>query len=163
MYKVFIVAGNERDRTEWAYSVDWSSMGLLVAGVFSNGLEALQEAERTCPDIVLIDTLLPAMDGLMLGRRMRERYSEVQLIFIGGDDDFAAANKALPREPDDEVFTPVSKSMLYAAVVRAARNAARERSFIQERDYQRRQIRDSLPHHQELFMRELLLVCSTAA
>ncbi|MDF2714705.1 MAG: response regulator [Paenibacillus sp.] len=160
MYKVFIVVGNDRDRREMADSLDWSSIGLDVAGVFSSGLEALQEAERTRPDIVLIDVYLPAMDGLMLGRRIRERYPSVQLIFIGGDsddDDFAHANTALSRETDEEVRTPVSKSGLHAAVVRAVRNAARERSFIQEREYVRRQIRDSLPHYQEQFLRELLL------
>ncbi|MDF2663414.1 MAG: two component transcriptional regulator, AraC family [Paenibacillus sp.] len=156
MYKVVIVVDNPRDREEAAGLPDWSSLGLQVAGVFSNGLEALQEAERIGPDIVLIDVHLPAMDAHVLGRRMRERIPGVQLIFVGRSADFDSAKSAMRPDERDELWSPIRIPELKTAIENAAGNVARERAVLQERDRHLQSIKDSLPLQRERFMRGLL-------
>jgi AraC-like DNA-binding protein/DNA-binding NarL/FixJ family response regulator len=156
MYKVFIVVDNPRQREEAAGLPDWSSLGLQVAGTFSNGLEALQEAGRTGPDIVLIDVHLQAMDAYVLGRRMRERIPGVQLIFVGRDADFDSAKTASSPDEREEIWSPIRMPELQTAIAEAAGNVSRERALLLERDKHVQTIKNSLPLQRERFMRGLL-------
>jgi two-component system response regulator YesN len=156
MYKVFIVVDNPRDREEAAGLPDWSSLGLQLAGTFSNGLEALQEAERTGPDIVLIDVHLPGMDAHVLGRRMRERIPGVQLIFVGCSADFDSAKSAMRPDERDESWAPIRIPELPAAIMNASGNVARESAVLKEREMHLQTIKDSLPLQRERFLRGLL-------
>lgn len=156
MYKVFIVVDNPRDREEAAGLPDWSSLGLQLAGTFSNGLEALQEAERTGPDIVLIDLHLPGMDAHVLGRRMKERIPGVQLVFVGRSADFNTATPAMRPDERDGSWAPIRMPELQAAIAHAAAEAAGKRAILLERDRRLQTIKESLPLQRERFMRGLL-------
>ena len=47
----------------------------------TNGLEALQSVEEASPDLVILDILMPSMDGFELCRRIRES-STVPIIML---------------------------------------------------------------------------------
>jgi DNA-binding NarL/FixJ family response regulator len=47
--------------------------GLTVVGEAANGWQALEEVEATSPDILLIDMMMPVMDGLFATRLIKER------------------------------------------------------------------------------------------
>jgi two-component system OmpR family response regulator len=49
----------------------------------TNGREALTEARRLRPDLVVLDVMMPDMDGFSVVRRMR---GEVTGLTVGGDD-----------------------------------------------------------------------------
>ncbi|MEF3303827.1 helix-turn-helix domain-containing protein [Paenibacillus sp. GYB003] len=157
MYKLFIVDGNPRDGGEVAGMLDWNAMGLQVAGIFANGLEALQEAERSRPDVVLTDVRMPDMDGFELGRSMQERYPGVKLIFMSGGDAFASAGAAPRPEAERFVQKPVRRAELREAIAKAAEKLERERNAARERDEWREHIKRSLPERQDRFVRDLLL------
>ena len=46
----------------------------------SNGIEALEKAERECPDIILLDVVMPLMDGLEACQRLRSNVKTTQLL-----------------------------------------------------------------------------------
>ena len=46
--------------------------GLTIAGVASNGAEALREAESLRPDVILVDISLGEESGLEVARRLHE-------------------------------------------------------------------------------------------
>lgn len=50
-----------------------SSAGHEVAASCANGMEALLAADRVCPDIVMLDMLMPQMDGMEVLRHLRAR------------------------------------------------------------------------------------------
>ena len=78
-----------------------------VVGEASNGEEALASVAEAAPDLVVLDLLMPGMDGLEAHRQLRERVPDVCVAFLSGFPSAAAAgatelpaslyvNKALP-------------------------------------------------------------------
>jgi DNA-binding NarL/FixJ family response regulator len=60
-----------------------------VVAEASDGAEALDAAERVAPDVVLIDLVMPGVDGIEAIRRLRERAPDARAIVLSSfvDDD----------------------------------------------------------------------------
>jgi len=56
--------------------------GLELVGEAKHGAEALQQCEEVCPDVVLMDLLMPVMDGPTTIRKIRERWPDIQIIVL---------------------------------------------------------------------------------
>jgi NarL family two-component system response regulator LiaR len=56
--------------------------GIEVVGEAANGLEAIQEVERLKPDVVLMDLVMPEMDGIEAIGRITDEYSNVRILVI---------------------------------------------------------------------------------
>lgn len=48
----------------------------------NNGMEALVQIEKTKPDIVLLDIMMPDMDGWDVFRKIKERNSEIPIAIL---------------------------------------------------------------------------------
>lgn len=50
----------------------------------TNGLEAIEQAERARPDVILLDVMMPGMDGVTALRELRARptTTEIPVIFM---------------------------------------------------------------------------------
>lgn len=80
-----------------------------------NGLEALELAESTEVDGVLLDIMMPGLDGLGVCRALR-KHSDVPIIFLTALSD--EEDKLLGYElgADDYVTKPFSLAVLYAKI-----------------------------------------------
>ncbi len=80
-----------------------------------NGLEALKLAEEQDFDGVLLDIMMPGLDGLSVCRRLR-RNSDIPIIFLTALSD--EEDKLLGYElgADDYVTKPFSLAVLYAKI-----------------------------------------------
>src|SRR6266536_3471480 len=63
--------------------------GIEVAGEAADGEEALAEADRLRPDVVLMDLVMPRLDGVRALRALRERLPDARVIVLTSflDDD----------------------------------------------------------------------------
>ena len=68
---------------------------LEVVGEASNGEEALDMARRLEPDVVLMDLLMPVMDGIEATREIRRRLPEVEVVALTSVLEDAAVTGAI--------------------------------------------------------------------
>src|SRR6202158_3231394 len=81
----------------------------------SNGLEAMAVWEREDPDLLILDIMMPRMDGLEVCRRVRE-YSAVPIIVLTALDAESDKVPALDRSADDYFTKPFGVEELLARV-----------------------------------------------
>jgi DNA-binding NarL/FixJ family response regulator len=63
--------------------------GIEVAGEAADGAEAIETAERIRPDVILMDLMMPRLDGLSAMRTLRERLPGIRVVVLTSflDDD----------------------------------------------------------------------------
>lgn len=74
----------------------------------SDGPEALRKASRIIPDVILLDIMMPAMDGFEVCRRLREHpvLAEVPIIMVTALNDRKSWMEGIEAGADDFVFKP---------------------------------------------------------
>ena len=53
-----------------------------VCGTASNGVDALEDLAYVTPDIVIVDLLMPVMDGIHFVKKEREQYPDISFIML---------------------------------------------------------------------------------
>jgi len=86
----------------------------------ASGEEALDAMARRSPDVVIVDLVLPSMDGIELTRRIRA-HSPVPIIVLSAIGDERKKVEALESGADDYVTKPFGMEELAARVRSALR------------------------------------------
>lgn len=95
-----------------AYNLEKSHYRVLVAG---DGHRALELARRERPDLVVLDLMLPGVDGLEVCRALR-REGEVPIIMLTARDEEIDRVVGLELGADDYVVKPFSVRELMARI-----------------------------------------------
>ena len=93
--------------------------------VASSGREGLQKAYQARPDLIILDIMMPGMDGWEVCRRLRE-LSSVPIIMLTARSMKGDVVKGLESGADDYLVKPFSATELDArihAVLRRSRNS----------------------------------------
>ena len=91
----------------------------------ANGTEAIRQAELTTPDLIVLDVMLPDIDGFEVCRRLRAGGNEVPVIFLTARDTSSDTVTGLAIGGDDYVTKPFSVEALVARVRAVLRRASR--------------------------------------
>lgn len=109
--------------------IERRNMGLLLSSqeynlaFASDGEEALRKSKELIPDIILLDVMLPDIDGFEVCRLIRsdEILSEVPIIMITGLDDRESRLKGIISGADDFITKPFDRAELIARIQTIAR------------------------------------------
>ncbi len=80
-----------------------------------DGAEALETIERELPDLVILDIMMPKMDGFEVCRRLRE-WSQIPIIMLSARGDEGDKVKCLDLGSDDYITKPFGAHELIARV-----------------------------------------------
>ena len=92
----------------------------------SDGLQALERFDETSPSLVVLDIIMPEMDGTDVCRELRRR-SRVPIVFLSSKDDEVDRIVGLELGGDDYVTKPFSPRELVARVKAVLRRAGEAR------------------------------------
>jgi DNA-binding response OmpR family regulator len=93
-----------------------------------DGGEALAVAERSVFDVIVLDIMLPVMDGLTVARRLRSAGNARPILMLTGRDANADVVRGLDAGADDYLTKPLSFEVLLARLRALTRRAARGQS-----------------------------------
>jgi DNA-binding response OmpR family regulator len=89
-----------------------------------NGAEALEAARSTTFDAVILDVLLPAVNGLSVAERLRKSGNNVPILMLTARDAPADIIKGLDAGADDYLVKPFAFDVLLARLRALSRRAA---------------------------------------
>jgi two-component system OmpR family response regulator len=99
--------------------------GCAVA-VSASGKDALHQTETYEPDLIILDVMLPDMDGFEVCRALRTDGNDVPVIFLTARDTTSDTIRGLTLGGDDYVTKPFSVEALVARVRAVLRRTTRE-------------------------------------
>jgi len=86
--------------------------------VAQDGLEGLRKAQATLPDLILLDVMLPSLDGLAICKELRnsEKTCEIPIIMITAKSEEADQIEGFSKGADDYVTKPFNNKILLQRV-----------------------------------------------
>jgi len=100
--------------------------GIDVVGSAANGREALDVAEQTHPDVILLDLRMPVLDGIETTRQLSSRHPDVAVVVLTTYADDASIIDAL----EAGARSYLTKNAARADIAQALRSAATGLSVI---------------------------------
>lgn len=84
----------------------------------SNGVEALEKITQNKPDLVLMDIMMPEMDGIECCRRIKseEKTSDIKVVMVTTRSEYARVKEAFAAGCDDYINKPINKDELLTKV-----------------------------------------------
>jgi two-component system response regulator AtoC len=99
-------------RDKWKYKVE----------VFENGQEMFRRLSAVCPDLILLDIMLPDIDGIEILKRVKQFNEDIPIIMLSAQGSIEVAVEALRLGAFDYFPKPIDTQRLEPAVKNAIRN-----------------------------------------
>lgn len=94
-------------------TLKYENLNVLTAG---NGVQALAVLEKNHPDLLIVDWLMPEMDGLTLIQRLRDAQEKTMILMLTARDAIENRVAGLESGADDYLVKPFAPSELVARV-----------------------------------------------
>jgi two-component system, OmpR family, response regulator len=121
--KVLVVDDETSIADAVATALRYEGFEVREAATGKGAISAVVEFE---PDLVVLDWMLPDLDGIEVGRRLRERGFETAILFLTAKDSVENKIAALRAGGDDYVTKPFSLAEVVARVQAILRRTASE-------------------------------------
>lgn len=120
-----VVVDDEPITAKWIASII-DNTEFELAGVASDGIDAIELIRRVKPDIIMTDIKMPRMDGLSLIRELKREGDAARIIILSSYSDFRFTSEAIRLGADDYLLkSEISESELLDALRRHNRGSDR--------------------------------------
>lgn len=106
MFNILVVDDHAHIRRLYEYTLEKNGYKPCTA---SNGREALELLEKHHIDLIVLDIMMPEMDGYAFLRTLRESGSEIPVLVITARDGAEDVRKAFTLGTDDFMVKPVDE------------------------------------------------------
>ncbi len=99
----------------------------LKISVLRSGNELLTFVQKNCPDVILLDVMMPEMDGFETYSKLREfenleGRNHIPVVFLTGEDDTNKEEKGLMIGASDYIRKPINRDVLLRRVYNIIEN-----------------------------------------
>lgn len=160
-FTVLIVDDEAMPRTVLQKHIPWEKLSVANVYLASDGEEAIEQARRFCPEIIISDIRMPRLNGLEMAAAIREFLPACQFIFLSGYSDKEYLKSAIRLRAASYVEKPLDLEEITAAVrevttqlQRQAKPTAQELFFHGEHSSER-PLNEEVYHAEEAFLDRL--------
>ncbi len=111
--RILVVDDDAKIRTVVRRGLAYEGYRVVEAG---SGEEGLEKAREHLPDLVILDVMMPGMDGLEVTRRLRSSGDEIAILMLTARDEVKDRVEGLETGADDYLVKPFSFEELLARV-----------------------------------------------
>ena len=114
--QTILVVDDEEDLLDLIeYNLKQEGYNVLKAG---NGVEGIEMTRKHSPDLVLLDIMMPKMDGLEVVELMRDdaKLKHIPIIFLTARGDEKTEVEGLDKGGDDYITKPISTTKLISRI-----------------------------------------------
>jgi CheY-like chemotaxis protein len=113
--KILIVDDTETMRLYEKMLLTGQGYELELAG---DGVEALEKMKESLPDLVLLDIMMPKMDGIECCRRIKEddAMKDVKVVMVTTKSEYERVKEAFAAGCDDYITKPIDKLELLSKI-----------------------------------------------
>lgn len=132
--RLLVVDDEPNIRDLLASSLRFAGYDVLSAG---DGTEALRLATTEKPDLVILDVMLPDMDGFTVTRKLRASGIDMPILFLTAKDDLRDKVEGLQAGGDDYVTKPFGLEEVVArinAILRRTKRSGSEQPLLRVAD-----------------------------
>jgi two-component system response regulator MprA len=113
MEMVLIVDDDPRLLKMLRRTLAYEGLHILTA---ENGREAIEQASRHAPDVIILDWMMPEMDGLEVIHRLRARDNKALILMLTARDAIENRVEGLESGADDYLVKPFAPAELVARI-----------------------------------------------
>jgi len=113
MTTVLIVDDDQKLLKMLQRTLVYENLTVFTAG---NGQEALDLVDQQCPDLLILDWMMPKMDGLTLLQQLRAEKNKVPVLMLTARDAIENRVEGLESGADDYLIKPFAPAELVARV-----------------------------------------------
>ncbi|MEN6409690.1 MAG: response regulator transcription factor [Anaerolineaceae bacterium] len=88
----------------------------------NSGMDGIEQVKKYAPDVVILDLMMPEMDGWQVCKSIRE-FSRLPILILSALDNPDMVARALDSGADDYLIKPVASGMLAAHLNNLVRRA----------------------------------------
>ncbi len=154
--KVLIADDRIFEREKLRSIVDWTFLGMELAGEAHNGREALDLSRSLHPDIVISDIRMPIMDGIHLARALIDDCPGTKIIFLSAYRDFTYAQQAIEMNICGYLLKPYTEQEISEMLRRTAGIIADEQRRNRQEEKLKEQYQQNLDTLRASFLREFM-------
>lgn len=83
-----------------------------------NGQEGLSAVENDMPDLILLDNMMPVMDGLSFLKNLRkeEKYKDIQILVITANDESDIVQEMIKLGISDYILKPIDPELTFQRI-----------------------------------------------
>jgi two-component system, response regulator YesN len=127
LLKLIIVDDEKVTREGIRDYIPWSELGVEVVGVADDGINALELAMSSKPDIILCDVRMPRMNGIELATQLKDKLPECKVIFLSAHSDKEYLKSAIQLKVLNYVEKPVNLDEVISVIREAVITCTEEK------------------------------------
>jgi Response regulator containing CheY-like receiver domain and AraC-type DNA-binding domain len=120
--------------------IPWEENGFTLVGEAKNGVEGLEMAEKYHPDIILVDIIMPEMDGIEFIRRVKPKLPDCKIIIMSCMNEIQYYQEAIHLNVSEYILKDKINPDEILEVVNRVANELRKARIFDENDVEKRTI-----------------------